>query len=180
MTQDDYIPKYSNTRVTYPRRTVFVGTTNEQHYLKGLSGNTRFLPIPTQTILVDLFEARRDQLFAEALVYYSDHLQDWWRMPGDVKDEAIDMREERRHVNEYEDKLRDWLAHEKAGRTQISWEEIATEVLRISTPEGWKDHRLLMLVRQAMSTLGWVRKPARDLRDPSLAVKRLWLKSASP
>lgn len=29
MRSDDYVPKYSNTQVSYPRRTIFVGTTNE-------------------------------------------------------------------------------------------------------------------------------------------------------
>jgi putative DNA primase/helicase len=176
MTQDDYVPKYSNTRVKYPRRTVFVGTTNEQEYLKGLSGNTRFLPIPTRAIDVDLFEAMREQLFAEALVYVATHPQQWWDVPTAVKIEASLERDVRRHTNEYEERIAEWLLPLVAqGKQRVSWPEIAEQVLKITSPEAWKDTRLLAQVRAAMRALGWVRKPVRD----GLITRRLWIKADS-
>ena len=42
---DQYRPPYGRALVAYPRRCVFVGTINrEGEYLKGQTGNTRFLP----------------------------------------------------------------------------------------------------------------------------------------
>ncbi|XVJ69869.1 MAG: hypothetical protein HEQ39_09600 [Rhizobacter sp.] len=54
----------------YPRQVVFVGTTNESHYLTDGSGNRRFWPVEV-TRRVDLAYVKEnlEQLYAEALEY---------------------------------------------------------------------------------------------------------------
>jgi predicted P-loop ATPase len=65
---DTYRPSYGRTTQDYPRRCVFVMTTNQSEYLKDETGNRRWLPvalgIPHANI--EWLRDNREQLFAEA------------------------------------------------------------------------------------------------------------------
>ncbi|HXH94054.1 MAG TPA: VapE domain-containing protein, partial [Thermoanaerobaculia bacterium] len=65
-TEDRARPAYGRIRVDMKRRGIFIGTTNENTYLKSETGNRRFWPIATGSINTDGIKADRDQLWAEA------------------------------------------------------------------------------------------------------------------
>jgi Virulence-associated protein E len=168
MHEDVYIPKFSNFEVVHQRRTVFIGTVNpegENTYLRGQTGNTRYLPIAVRDINVEGFEQVRPQVFAEALQYYHEHPADWWQLSGDGAHAAAEAREERRERSVYEDALGTWL--EKTGRTVTHWEEIAEDYLRLPK-DRWAERRVQMEVSKALKALGWWKGKRERVGDAGL------------
>jgi hypothetical protein len=153
MRRDSYLPKYSNTRVDIPRRTVFVGTTNDDTYLKGQTGNTRFFPVQTGRIDLPVLHDMRAQLFAEAVHVYQTDPAHWWHLAPEVLALVTAEREERRVTSVYENALSSWLQ----GKDKTTWEDIARYFLLMETPERWKDRTLQMEIAKALKALGWTR-----------------------
>ena len=61
-----WIPKYKEFETKFPRRLVFIGTTNEDEFLVDTTGNRRWLPVRVSKVDVAAIERDRDQLWAEA------------------------------------------------------------------------------------------------------------------
>jgi predicted P-loop ATPase len=171
MKEDSYIPKFSNNRLRVKRRTVFIGTTNEGSYLKGLTGNTRYLPIKLgHAVDLPLFLSLRSQLFAEAIAIYDRCPTHWWCLRDESVPEARLQRDARRVENQYEVALQDWLARRAFPRDVTTWPEIASGFLEMPTPERWKDKGTQMLIAGALKALGWTNTLKRD----GAKVQRFW------
>ena len=67
---DRYRGMYSRHYTPSPRGCVFIGTTNEDRFLRDSTGNRRFWPVHCGEIDVELLEEDIDQLWAEALSRY--------------------------------------------------------------------------------------------------------------
>jgi predicted P-loop ATPase len=65
-TFEDWTPKYKEFNVTFPRRILFWGTSNEQEFLGDETGNRRWLPVTVNQVDVEGIERDRSQLWAEA------------------------------------------------------------------------------------------------------------------
>lgn len=63
---------YDRNAQTRPRQCVFIGTTNESHYLRDQTGNRRYWPIVVRfpSIDTDKLQRERGQIWAEALAQY--------------------------------------------------------------------------------------------------------------
>ena len=65
-TEDRARPAFGHFRVDLKRRGIFIGTTNDDAYLKSYTGNRRFWPVLTRSIDLEGLRAARDGLWAEA------------------------------------------------------------------------------------------------------------------
>ena len=162
MANDEYVPKYANDPTKQARRTILVGTLNpegDKTFLRGQTGNTRYYPLPVTTINLETVEAIREQLFAEALAYYLDHLTDWWKLSPEADKEARAMREEYRVRSVYEEALGAWLE----GRTITCWQELCEQFLHLEAKERWKDTKLQKDIAQSMVANGWYQEKQQRL-----------------
>ncbi len=78
--EDKFRPPYGHVQESFPRRCVFVGTTNEREMLSDQSGNRRWWPINVGEIDVNRISRDRDQIFAQALAMYRQGFQ-WHLSP---------------------------------------------------------------------------------------------------
>lgn len=111
---DKYRAPYERAPRSWRRESVFVGTTNENEYLRDHTGGRRFLPVrmsPEGKIDVPRLIAERDQLWAEAVVLFQQGTP-WWVLP----DEAEEEQEARFMEDSWEGRLRTWLAGRMAAK----------------------------------------------------------------
>ncbi|MGJ7069959.1 virulence-associated E family protein [Morganella morganii] len=65
-THENWIPKFKEFATQFPRRSLIIGTTNEDEFLADRTGNRRWLPVEVQTVQVDDISRDVLQLWAEA------------------------------------------------------------------------------------------------------------------
>lgn len=67
---DKIRPPYGRRTIPFPRQTIFIGTTNQEEYLKDKTGNRRFWPVKIGRVKFGVLERDRAQLLAEAVERY--------------------------------------------------------------------------------------------------------------
>ncbi len=112
---------YRRNEETFRRQCVFMGTTNQEEYLKDDTGNRRFWPIKAKVERIDLDRLRRerDMILAEALALYRERRKEqpkgelYFGLVSDAaKQTALDLQEESRTTLPWElmrDRIKDWL-----------------------------------------------------------------------
>lgn len=103
--EEDFIEKYKVFATKFPRRLVFVGTTNQQEFLADETGNRRWLPVQVGAVDVARIERDRLQLWAEARVVF-EVLGVTWQ---DAERLAPVVHERHRITDSWEQQIGEWL-----------------------------------------------------------------------
>jgi predicted P-loop ATPase len=75
--EEIYTPKYARKERREPRQCLFIGTTNDDEYIKDDTGGRRFWPVKVFKVAIDWVRHNRDQLFAEAVTCHFRGQQAW-------------------------------------------------------------------------------------------------------
>ncbi len=148
----------------YPRQVVFVGTTNEDHYLSDSTGNRRFWPVRVSRIVdIDWLRENRDQLFAEAL-QYMEAGERFHPTPREQR-ELFDPQQSQRQIESAIGAAVMRYLYDEGQRVGVSGEN-GTLVNEISAPEllsrlgvsvDKQTHVLLRQVTAQLRIAGWTR-----------------------
>lgn len=98
-TEEHYRPAYGYEEVIRRRQCVFIGTTNQELYLKDETGGRRFWPVKCGKIDLNLLKDDRDQLLAEAVYRYAYG----WAWYPDRDFENIYIKPEQEKRREFDD-----------------------------------------------------------------------------
>lgn len=151
--EDRYRPPYGKTVKTYPRRCVFVGTTNSNSYLQDLTGNRRFLPVQTGVIDLEALKRDRDQLWAEAGRIEADG--ESLVLPESLWSEAALRQDERLANDPWVDAVKMYLAKDES-RTRYSSQELLEDALGV--PCNRQNQREAKRLSAVMARLGFQHK----------------------
>jgi predicted P-loop ATPase len=146
---DRFRPPYGHRVIEAPRQCVFIGSTNEETYLKDDTGNRRFLPIRCGRI-------DRDQLWAEAVEAFKGG-QPWW-INGETAQQALEEQAARYQADPWQEKIRQHLSvglHQPCGRSDTSVSEILGECFGLEAARWTRADQ--MRVAGCLRQLGWAR-----------------------
>lgn len=104
-THESWVPKYREFAVTFPRRIVFVGTTNKDEFLADETGNRRWLPVSVGQGKAEYIRRDRLQLWAEARELFAILGVQW----QDAERLAAEVHEDHTIRDSWDDAVARWL-----------------------------------------------------------------------
>lgn len=158
---DRYRPSYGHTAQDFPRQSIFVGSTNDETYLKDATGARRFWPL--RVGLINLIKIRewKEQLFAEAVAELKRGAS-WHQVP---EKETLEEQLKRQFVDAWTDKV---MEHVSPYEKVKIW-EIATRALGLEIRDF--DPRKQQRVGAILQRHGWRSKLLRN----GVSVERWWV-----
>lgn len=167
---DDIRVPYAATIENYPRRCVFVGTTNSDQPLIDQDGNRRYWVVACGRINIPEIQANRDQLWAEAVELYREHQQQmqegryeeeltarWWLTPAEQKradaENGVFLAED-----PFDDAIKAWLAKPGEKPEWVTVNHLAQVALHMTAESLVRDHTILSRLGKTMKALNWERQ----------------------
>ena len=156
--EDKSRPAYGRYRVDQPRRSVFIGTTNDAQYLRDATGNSRFWPIKTGKNNLDALQRDRDVLWAEAVAMEAKG--EPLVIPAHLYGAVAEQQEQRLLQDPWDDLLAEvkGTIHNDDGanaQERISSDELLTGPLHLRLPADRLTDAATKRLRQVMNRLGW-------------------------
>jgi len=166
--EERYRPSYGRLEVYEPRQCCFVGTTNQDTYLKDATGGRRFWPIKTGVtgeIKLGLLAEYRDQLFAEAVQGYMGGDQ-WWP-DAHFEQSTIKGEQAARYAGDIWESI---VENYVEPLEKVKNEELLTHALGFAKKDLRPEHSLR--IASILRDLGW--EPKRTGRE------RFWVRTKMP
>lgn len=165
---DEYRPPYGSRMIKVPRQNVFIGTTNEEEYLKDATGGRRFWPVMVGDVIdLDGLTAVRELLYAEALADF-DAGERAYPLKDEEKRLFVPEQAKRGMQEPFEDLLHTWVKNQSV---PFSMAEAATDGLGLTADK--LTPAVVTRVGIALRKLGCGRKEDRLAADPGQ--RRLYL-----
>jgi predicted P-loop ATPase len=156
---DHFRPPFGRVIEEYPRRCIFVGTTNDDQYLTDPTGHRRYWPVALRSIDIETLKANRDQLWAEAVYRYKAG-ERWWLEKDEAK-EAEKVAEEHVVMTASEEKfLAVWASWPQAQRGPITTLQVAERVLGLTADRF--NRQTAMDIGNTLKKLGFKRRRKRS------------------
>jgi predicted P-loop ATPase len=153
---DKFRPPYLPAIEVFPRRCVFVGTTNREEYLSDDAIHRRFWPVACGKVDADALRRDRDQLWAEAVVRFQ--AGEIWYLTEDEIAQANSQAASRKQTDPATESIWSWwLSKSPENRPeQMKVSEVANLALQI--PVSQIDYRAKLKVANALKQLGFIKK----------------------
>ena len=145
---DTFRPPYGRVEQSFKRQFIFVGTTNDDAYLRDPTGNRRFWPIECHKIDTDSILDDRDQLFAEALYLFNQGIK-WYEITGSAADEMSEIHESKAEYDVWEEIVADHLV----GTPETTIPDVLINGLNFDTDRINRSHQIR--VANILQRLGW-------------------------
>jgi hypothetical protein len=117
-THDKARPAFGRTVVDRPRRGIFIGTINDDTYLRDTTGNRRWWPVKLSgTIDLSALQRDRDQLWAEAVVAEANG--EGLVIPEDLWGAVAIEQHARMEIDAWQEPIADYLGRLEANRADL-------------------------------------------------------------
>lgn len=130
-TEERFRPAYGRNPIIYPRRCVFLGTTNRSDYLRDETGNRRFWPVKVDKLDAQRISKDRDKIWGAAVSLFESGEQ-WW-LTTEESQLAMAEQAQRTAIDAWYEEVAAWLEQEHKEETCIK--EVAKQCFAFETKD---------------------------------------------
>ncbi|MEA5452031.1 VapE domain-containing protein [Leptolyngbya sp. CCNP1308] len=165
---DTVRPPYGRNAISLKRRSIIVGSTNQDEFLTDNTGNRRFWVVPVRKrVDLGLLAQERDRIWAAAVALY--HAGEACYLSANEEAIAAEFNESYKTDDPWTSTISLYLKENSRG--EITTAEILTHGLRIEVGQQNRSHE--MRVGEILKTLGWLRTERRTEFDGRR--RRVWV-----
>lgn len=153
---------YAKFDQAFPRQCVFVGTTNDDEFLRDATGGRRFWPVAVQQVIdAESLAAERDQLLAEAVDAYNAN-EPWWLDRAFEAEHAAPMQAAAYVTDSWSEIISVWLDGQVTHFEEVPEPYIETTLSAVlsealSIPIGNHNQQSQKRAGEVLRQLGWTK-----------------------